>query len=80
MISVNCIFEYRKLYPEDRCFIGEPGSLVMIESNELKKTFFSPFDENDELFLERLNRSKQHNHNYFYDEWNLFNSDNDVRY
>ena len=52
----------------------------MIESNELKKTFFSPFDENDELFLERLNRSKQHNHNYFYDEWNLFNSDNDVRY
>lgn len=80
MISANCIFKYRKQYPDDRCYIGEPGSLVMIDVKGIDKTFISPPDEDDKTFLERLEKSKQHNHNYFYDDWKIFEYEKGMTY
>lgn len=78
MISASCIFRYRKQYPNDRCFFSEPSSLVMIETKE--QSFISPFAEDDKIFLERLERSKEHNHNFFYDEWKPFKYDKEKIY
>ncbi|MEE3450908.1 MAG: hypothetical protein VZR27_09500 [Acutalibacteraceae bacterium] len=80
MISAKCIFKYREQYPNDRCYIGEPGSRVMIDSKSSNKTFISPSNEDDKTFLERLEKSKQHNHNYFYEEWKTFQYEKDMMY
>lgn len=78
MISASCVFEYRKQYPDDRCFFSEPGSFVIIENKG--QNFINPPDEDDKTFIERLEKSKKHNHNYFYDEWNIFQYENGMIY
>lgn len=80
MISTKCIFKYREQYPDDSCFFGEPGFGVIIESAVSNKAFISPFDETNETFLDRLNRSQKNGHNYFYDEWKPFEYDPDLLY
>lgn len=79
MLNSNCIFEYRKCFPDDRCFFSEPGSGIIIENSE-NKSFISPSDETDDIFLERLHRSKIANRNLFYEEWTEFKYDSSSIY
>ena len=69
MINYSCIKKYREQYPNDICAFSEPGPGVMITSKVNRKSFISPADETEESFLERLKRSIEDNHNYFYDDW-----------
>lgn len=80
MISASCIFKYRKQYPGDYCSIFEPSSKVMICENGNGQAYLSPEAENDETFLDRLERSKSISKNLFYEEWDKFEIDNSVVY
>ena len=74
MLNSICIFKYREHFPEDHCFFSEPGPGIIIENTE-RKSFISPSGETDDIFLERLNRSKIANRNLFYEEWSEFKCD-----
>lgn len=80
MLSSKSIFEYRKQFPMDSCFFNEPGSGVLIESKSKQKAFISPADETDEMFLDRLTRSKKVGRNLFYEEWETFEYNSDYVY
>ncbi len=70
MLTSKSVFAYRKQFPDDNCFFSEPGSGILIENKE--EAFISPFDETDEVFFDRLVRSKEIGRNLFYEEWNTF--------
>lgn len=80
MLSTKVIFEYRKEFPNDRCFFCESGTGVFIDSKSEEKTFISPFDETDEIFIDRIKRSKEVGRNLFYEEWNTFEYNPDYVY
>lgn len=80
MISASCIFKYRKQYPNDYCSVFEPSSKIMISENGSGQTYISPTAEDDETFLDRLERSKSIGKNLFYEEWDKFEVDNSVVY
>lgn len=73
MITSKSIKAYREAFPSDICAFAEPSSLVLIV-NSNGESYISPFNENDEQFIERLNRSKVNGTNYFYHDWEKYKS------
>ena len=78
MLTSKSVFAYRKQFPDDNCFFSEPGSEILIETKE--KAFISPSDETDEVFSDRLVRSKKIGRNLFYEEWDTFEYNPDYIY
>lgn len=71
MLTPKCIYEYRKQYPQDRCFYMEPSDIVIIINNKDKK-YRQDIKETDIEFFDRLERSKKTGENLFYKEWEKF--------
>ena len=78
MVSFNAILEYRKAYPDDNCFIGEPDDRVLICAND--KYYRGQRDGDDTAFLDRIERSRNKMHNFFYDEYETFKPQSDAIY
>lgn len=72
MISLECIRKYNEQYPDDDCCYEESFGDVVIERGSDGKAFYNPAHEADEVFFDRLNRSKEIGHNLFYEEWEEF--------
>lgn len=69
MIHPDSILKYHEAFPEDACGYAVPSSLVAIDSHVDQRTFISPIDEDDETFIDRIERSKEAGRNLFYEEW-----------
>ena len=81
MISMNMIKQYREAFPDDHCFISEPGEQIIISAHNSWHTFISPFQgEDDKTFLDRIERSTRDGTNYFYTEWEIFTPSPDCIY
>lgn len=81
MVTNESMDLYRKQYPKDHCFYAEETGNIMIELPD--GTSFIPRenkDEEDSVFLDRLERSKQAGRNLFYEEWELFEEEEGVIY
>lgn len=65
--NYDTILKYREQYPEDGCAYLEPSNFVFVDNGE--KVLLNPRDETDEIFLDRLERSKRAGRNLFYEEW-----------
>ncbi|MDO4281756.1 MAG: hypothetical protein Q4C56_09010 [Peptococcaceae bacterium] len=63
----DTILAYRNQYPEEDCRWLEPSDFVFIYNGE--KTLLNLREETDEIFLDRLERSKAAGRNLFYEEW-----------
>ncbi|MDO4281760.1 MAG: hypothetical protein Q4C56_09030 [Peptococcaceae bacterium] len=64
----DTILAYRKQYPEDDCAWMAPScEYVFIDNGD--KALINPPGETDEIFLDRLERSKAAGRNLFYEEW-----------
>lgn len=79
MITTASLNAYRLEYPEDSCAFAEPSSLVFI-TNSKNESYISPFNETDETFIRRLKRSIHDGINYFYHEWEKYQSENSILY
>ena len=77
-LSDKCVELYRDQYPEDCCGFLVPGCCFKIENEDAM--YIQPENENDELFIDRLKRSKMAGRNLFYEEWETFEYDDDCVY
>lgn len=68
-IEWSSVKAYNEAFPNEKCRVFEPGTLLVIITSEGKMYSCDFFDEPDSAFRERLDRSKADNHNYFIDEW-----------
>lgn len=70
MIKWECILKYREQFGTNRCAYYEPDTLarVLIEDSN-GKAYIQPKYEADEIFLDRLERSKAAGENLFFKEW-----------
>lgn len=70
MIKLENILKYREHFGTNRCFYLEPDAWarVFVEDSN-GNSYIQPKEENDEGFLDRLERSKQAGENLFFKEW-----------
>lgn len=80
MISYSCILKYRELYPNDYCAYSEPSDNVLVSNKKTGNSFISSHEETDEIFLDRIERSKKTGENLFYKEWTRFEYKKDLIY
>lgn len=78
MLSEKSIIEYKKRFPKDLCFFMEPDNHIAVSKSKNSPVYISSLQETDETFLDRLNRSIEKGKNLFYEEWEVYNSSNDV--
>lgn len=77
--NYDTILKYRQQYPEDQCAWMEPSNFVFVDNG--KRVLLSPREETDEIFLDRLERSKACGRNLFFEEWiDEFNPEPGVQY
>lgn len=69
MLTSKCVWAYREQFGTKKCAFAEPGSQIMIFNPDTGKYHISPFDETEEEFKDRLERSKRENRNLFFEEW-----------
>lgn len=70
MIKWENILKYREQFGTDNCAYIEPDSFSRIfveDSNGIP--YIQPKEETDEVFLDRIERSKQAGENLFFKEW-----------
>ena len=77
-LSDKCVELYRDQYPEDSCGFLVPGCCFKIENEDTM--YIQLENETDELFKDRLERSKMAGRNLFYEEWETFEYDDDCVY
>ena len=75
MLTEKSLFEYRKQYPEDKCYFVEPGCQLLIENKVENLFVISPINETDEKFFDRLSRSRKIGYNLFYEEFEPYEFD-----
>ncbi len=75
MVSYDSISKYWKQYPDGGIGYSEPDGGLMISNLENGKTYKAPANETDELFEDRLERSKKARRNLFFEEWEEYISD-----
>ncbi len=73
------IEKYNKLYPDDDMKFGIPDGVLLKRNND-ESLFYGDENESDEVFLDRLERSKKAGKNLFYEEWEPFEYEDDVDY
>lgn len=76
MISKKCIAAYWQQYPDGAIGYKEPGTKLSVEENETLKAYVAPENETDDVFMDRLRRSKESGRNLFFEEWE---EDNEYR-
>lgn len=70
MISSKSIDLYRRQYPEDEIINVIPSCFCSISNADRTMHVREPYDgEADEIFLDRLERSKKAGKNLFFEEW-----------
>lgn len=69
----ECIDAYWEQYPEESCVRGEPGDELIVSVNETD--YIQPNNETNEMFMNRLERSKERGKNLFAEEWERFEYD-----
>ena len=70
MISWESIKKYRKVFNTDSCGYNEPGyGEVLVIDDTTEKGYISTWEETDEEFLDRIERSLKAGRNLFYEEW-----------
>ena len=72
MLTSKSLWEYRRQFNTNKCFFAEPGNQIMILDEETDNYHISPFDETDEIFMDRLERCKKEQQNLFFKEWETF--------
>lgn len=51
---------------------AEPSSNIMVLNPDTGKYYISPYNETEEEFMDRLERSKRENRTLFFEEWDEF--------
>ena len=72
----ECARKYVDQYPDDGCGFSTTSGQMIIEGDG--GLYVQPLSETEEVFLERLNRSRKSNRNLFYEEWIKFDVDKDM--
>lgn len=80
MLTSKCIWTYREQFNNEDCFFAEPGNNIIIINPDTKKTYISPEEETEIIFMDRINRCKQEHRNLFFEEWDEFVTGVDVFY
>lgn len=81
MISWDNIVKYREQFNTNRCAYLEPDTLARVGvETEDGNTYIQPINETDDVFVNRLERSKIANENLFFKEWEKLEYDPNVLY
>ena len=68
-MSDDMIMAYEEVFPESKlCFLSPSGDMTAVDL-EKNKEFVMPFDETEEVFMDRIRRSKEQGRNLFFEEW-----------
>ena len=60
---------YEEAFPESKlCFLSPGGDATAVDL-ENEKEYVMPFDETEEVFMDRIKRSQQAGRNLFFEEW-----------
>ncbi len=78
-MTSESIEKYRKMYPNDGIGFEISGG-VSVERESDGAGFRGDENESDEVFLDRLERSKKAGRNLFYEEWEPFEYEDGVDY
>ena len=71
-MSDAMIIAYQEAFPESKlCFLSPSGDMTAVDL-ENNKEYVKPFDETEEVFMDRIRRSKDRGRNLFFEEWPLF--------
>ena len=63
---------YEEAFPESKlCILSPSGDMTAVDL-ENNKEYVKPFDETEEVFMDRIRRSKEQGRNLFFEEWPLF--------
>ena len=68
-ISRNAIIAYRERFPNDYCCYEEPSGFIFITPEGSDISYLQPYEETEDQFLDRLNRSVAAGRNLFPEEW-----------
>ena len=74
-LSMECITQYLKQYPDDGCGFLMSSGMVMIEGG--RDCYIQPDEETEDTFLGRLAHSRECGHNLFYREWKRYEPTDD---
>ena len=61
--------EYNRHFPDAHCAVEEPGTKLVILTADGKMVACDFYEESDDTFRQRLERSIADKYNYFLDEW-----------
>lgn len=65
----SMIRAYEEAFPESKlCFLSPSGDATAVDL-ENNKEFIMPFEETEEVFMDRIRRSKEQGCNLFFQEW-----------
>ena len=60
---------YEEAFPESKlCFLSPSGDMTAVDL-EKDIEYVKPFDETEEVFMDRIRRSKEQGRNLFFEEW-----------
>ena len=60
---------YEEAFPESKlCFLSPSGDMTAVDL-ENNKEYVKPFEETEEVFMDRIKRSKEQGCNLFFKEW-----------
>ena len=69
IISKESIKAYRKQFTDSACGYSIPNGCLRVGDLKNGRTYIAPDNETEELFLDRLERSKKEGRNLFFIEW-----------
>lgn len=72
MLTSKCVWAYREQFDTNKCMFAEPGNEIMVINPDTGKYHISPYNETEEEFMDRLERSKRENRNLYFEEWDEF--------
>lgn len=72
MLTSKCVWAYREQFGTNECAFAEPSCSIMVLNPDTMKYHISPYNETEEEFMDRLERSKRENRNLFFEEWDEF--------
>ncbi|MBE5775627.1 MAG: hypothetical protein E7337_17190 [Clostridiales bacterium] len=68
-MSDTMIIAYQEAFPESKlCFLSPSGDMTAVDLDN-NKEYVKPFDETEEVFIDRIRRSKEKGCNLFFEEW-----------
>lgn len=80
MLTSECVWAYREQFNSNECIFAEPSNNIMITDKDSNKSYISPHDETEKIFMDRLVRCEREQRNLFFEEWEEYIPQNNVRY